>query len=48
VKKGETVRFVVKNSGRLKHDGARHAKELREHAVAYEEVPGDGMKTPTS
>ena len=33
VKKGETVRFVVKNSGQLKHEMVLGtAKELREHA----------------
>src|SRR5881392_443727 len=33
VKKGETVRFVVKNSGKVKHEMVLGtAKELREHA----------------
>jgi uncharacterized cupredoxin-like copper-binding protein len=40
VKKGETVRFVVKNSGRLKHEMVLGtAKELREHAKLMKKFP---------
>ena len=40
VKKGETVRFVVKNSGRLKHEMVLGtAKELREHAELMKRFP---------
>ena len=40
VKKGETVRFVVKNSGRLKHEMVLGtAKELREHAELMNKFP---------
>jgi uncharacterized cupredoxin-like copper-binding protein len=40
VKKGETVRFVVKNSGRLKHEMVLGtAKELREHAEVMKKFP---------
>jgi uncharacterized cupredoxin-like copper-binding protein len=40
VKKGETVRFLVKNSGRLKHEMVLGtAKELREHAQLMKKFP---------
>jgi uncharacterized cupredoxin-like copper-binding protein len=40
VKKGETVRFVVKNSGQLKHEMVLGTeKELREHAELMKEFP---------
>ena len=40
VKKGETVRFVVKNSGQLKHEMVLGtAKELREHAALMKKFP---------
>ena len=40
VKNGETVRFVVKNSGRLKHEMVLGtAKELREHAELMKKFP---------
>jgi uncharacterized cupredoxin-like copper-binding protein len=40
VKKRETVRFVVKNSGRLKHEMVLGtAKELREHAELMKKFP---------
>jgi len=40
VKKGETVRFVVKNSGQLKHEMVLGtAKELREHAELMKKFP---------
>jgi uncharacterized cupredoxin-like copper-binding protein len=40
VKKGETVRFVVKNSGQLKHEMVLGtAKELREHAEVMKKYP---------
>jgi uncharacterized cupredoxin-like copper-binding protein len=40
VKKGETVRFVVKNSGQLKHEMVLGtAKELRQHADLMKKFP---------
>ena len=40
VKKGETIRFVVKNSGKLKHEMVLGtAKELREHAELMKKFP---------
>ncbi len=40
VKKGETVRFVVKNSGQLKHEMVLGtAKELRAHAELMKKFP---------
>ena len=40
VKKGETIRFAVKNSGRLKHEMVLGtAKELREHAELMKKFP---------
>ena len=40
VKKGETVRFAVKNSGQLKHEMVLGtAKELREHAELMKKFP---------
>ena len=40
VKKGETVRFVVKNSGKLKHEMVLGtANELREHAELMKKFP---------
>jgi uncharacterized cupredoxin-like copper-binding protein len=40
VKKGETVRFVVKNSGQLKHEMVLGTeKELREHAELMKKFP---------
>lgn len=40
VKKGETVHFVVKNSGQLKHEMVLGtAKELREHAELMKKFP---------
>ena len=40
VKKGETVRFVVKNSGKVKHEMVLGtAKELREHAELMKKFP---------
>jgi uncharacterized cupredoxin-like copper-binding protein len=40
VKKGETVRFVVKNSGRLKHEMVLGTvKDLRQHAALMKKFP---------
>ena len=40
VKKGETVRFVVKNSGKVKHEMVLGtAKEMREHAELMKRFP---------
>jgi uncharacterized cupredoxin-like copper-binding protein len=40
VKKGQTVRFLVKNAGRLKHEMVLGtAKELREHAELMKKFP---------
>ncbi len=40
VKKGETVRFVVTNSGQLKHEMVLGtAKDLREHAELMKKFP---------
>ena len=40
VKKGETVRFTVKNSGKVKHEMVLGtAKELREHAELMKKFP---------
>jgi len=40
-KRGETIRFVVKNSGRLKHEMALFGsvKELNEHAAMMRKMP---------
>lgn len=41
VKKGETIKFVVKNSGRIKHEMVLgSAKELKEHAAMMKKMPG--------
>ena len=41
VKKGETVKFVVKNSGRIKHEMVLGSvKELKEHAAMMKKMPG--------
>jgi uncharacterized cupredoxin-like copper-binding protein len=40
VKRGETIRFVVKNSGQLKHEVVLGTvKELREHAALMRTFP---------
>ena len=40
VKRGETIRFVVKNSGQVKHEVVLGtAKELREHAALMRKFP---------
>ena len=40
VKRGETIRFVVKNSGQLKHEFVLgKAKELREHYEVMKKFP---------
>jgi uncharacterized cupredoxin-like copper-binding protein len=40
VKRGETIRFVVKNSGQLKHEVVLGTiKELREHAALMRKFP---------
>jgi uncharacterized cupredoxin-like copper-binding protein len=40
VKRGETIRFVVKNSGQLKHEIVLGTvKELREHAALMRKFP---------
>src|ERR1700682_5825218 len=40
VKRGETIRFVVKNSGQLKHEVVLGTvKELREHAALRRKFP---------
>jgi len=40
VKKGDTVRFTVKNSGQLKHEMViGSAKQLREHAALMKKFP---------
>jgi uncharacterized cupredoxin-like copper-binding protein len=40
VKKGETIRFVVKNHGQLKHEMVLGTlKELREHAALMKKFP---------
>ena len=40
VKKGETIRFVVRNSGQIKHEMVLGtAKELREHAELMKKFP---------
>lgn len=40
VKRGETIRFVVKNNGELKHELViGTAKELKEHAAAMQKNP---------
>ena len=40
VKRGETIRFVVKNSGQLKHEVVLGTiKELREHAALMKKFP---------
>jgi uncharacterized cupredoxin-like copper-binding protein len=40
VKRGETIRFAVTNSGRLKHEMVLGtAKELREHAELMKKFP---------
>lgn len=41
VKKGETIKFVVKNSGRIKHEMVLgSAKEINEHAEMMKKMPG--------
>lgn len=41
VKKGETIKFVVKNSGRIKHEMVLgSAKEIKEHAEMMKKMPG--------
>lgn len=41
VKKGETIKFVVKNSGRIKHEMVLGSvKELQEHAAMMKKMPG--------
>jgi len=41
VKKGETIKFVVKNSGRIKHEMVLGStKELKEHAAMMKKMPG--------
>lgn len=41
VKKGETIKFVVKNSGRIKHEMVLGSvKELNEHAAMMKKMPG--------
>lgn len=41
VKKGETIKFVVKNSGRIKHEMVLGSvKELKEHAEMMKKMPG--------
>jgi uncharacterized cupredoxin-like copper-binding protein len=45
VKKGETIRFVVKNSGRLKHEMVLGtAKAVARTRRAHEKVPRDGTR----
>ncbi len=40
VKKGETVKFVVKNSGKIKHEMVLgSAQELKEHAATMQKFP---------
>lgn len=40
VKRGETIRFVVKNNGKLKHEMVLgSAKELKEHAALMQKFP---------
>ncbi len=40
VKRGETIRFVVKNNGKLKHEMVLgSAKELKEHAARMRKFP---------
>ena len=40
VKRGETIRFVVKNSGQIKHEVVLGTvKELREHAALMRKFP---------
>lgn len=41
VKKGETIKFVVKNSGRIKHEMVLGSmEELKEHAEMMKKMPG--------
>ena len=41
VKKGETIKFVVKNSGKIKHEMVLGTvKELKEHAAMMKKMPG--------
>lgn len=41
VKKDETIKFVVKNSGRIKHEMVLGSiKELKEHAAMMKKMPG--------
>ena len=41
VKRGETIRFVVKNDGRLKHEMVLGTmKELKDHAALMRKFPG--------
>lgn len=40
VKKGETIKFIVKNSGKIKHEMVLgSAKELKEHAEMMKKMP---------
>src|SRR5437660_3515498 len=40
VKKGETIRFAVRNSGQLKHEMVLGtAKEMREHSALMQKFP---------
>ena len=40
VKRGETIKFVVKNNGKLKHEMVLgSAKELKEHAALMQKFP---------
>jgi uncharacterized cupredoxin-like copper-binding protein len=40
VKKGETIKFVVKNSGKIKHEMVLGSmKELKEHAAMMKKMP---------
>ena len=40
-KKGETIKFVVKNSGKIKHEMVLGSiKELKEHAAMMKKMPG--------
>ena len=41
VKKGETIKFIVKNSGRIKHEMVLgSAQEIKEHAEMMKKMPG--------
>ena len=48
VRKGETVRFVVRNDGKLVHEMVLGTdKDLREHAAMMREHPGMGHAEPS-